>query len=107
MFAADIAFNIYLLKLQNCLQIINTEHSRTIINLKNQLATAKKVAVMIDVLKLNTSTSSAALSASVDDKVFVGKKLYFFEILKLKKFLKDGIEYFLFFLSFSVKVDLK
>ncbi|VDK80984.1 unnamed protein product [Litomosoides sigmodontis] len=49
-------------------EIINTEHSRAVINLKNQLATAKKVAVMIDVLKLNTSTSSAALSASVDDK---------------------------------------
>ncbi|VBB30377.1 unnamed protein product, partial [Acanthocheilonema viteae] len=50
-------------------EIINTEHSRLVINLKNQLTTAKKVAVMIDVLKLNTSTaSSAALSASVDDK---------------------------------------
>ncbi|KAK6101265.1 hAT C-terminal dimerization region family protein [Brugia pahangi] len=49
-------------------EIINTEHTRTVINLKNQLATAKKVAVMIDVLKLNTSASSAALPTSVDDK---------------------------------------
>uniref|UniRef100_A0A0R3RW29 Dimer_Tnp_hAT domain-containing protein n=1 Tax=Elaeophora elaphi TaxID=1147741 RepID=A0A0R3RW29_9BILA len=49
-------------------EIINTEHSRTIINLKNQLTTAKKVAVMIDVLKLNTSASSATLPTSVDDK---------------------------------------
>ncbi|CAG9540052.1 unnamed protein product [Cercopithifilaria johnstoni] len=48
--------------------IINTEHSRTITNLKNQLSTAKKVAVMIDVLKLNTSTSSSVLSANVVDK---------------------------------------
>ncbi|EJD75126.1 HAT family dimerization domain-containing protein [Loa loa] len=49
-------------------EIINAEYSRMIINLKNQLTTAKKIAVMIDVLKLNTSASSAALPTSADDK---------------------------------------
>ncbi|KAM3723901.1 Zinc finger BED domain-containing protein [Dirofilaria immitis] len=49
-------------------EIINTEHSRMAINLKNQLNNSKKIAVMIDILKLNTSASSATLSANVDDK---------------------------------------
>ncbi|OZC11482.1 hypothetical protein X798_01340 [Onchocerca flexuosa] len=49
-------------------EIISTEHSRMIMNLKNQLTTAKKVAIMIDVLKLNTSTSAAAPPASIVDK---------------------------------------
>ncbi|VDN06107.1 unnamed protein product [Thelazia callipaeda] len=48
--------------------IINNEHSRTVISLKSQLNAAKKVAIMMDVLKLSAPTSSAALSASADDK---------------------------------------
>lgn len=51
------------------LQIINTQQSRTVVNLKNQLAMAKKVAVMIDVLKLNTPTSSAPFTTNNDEKV--------------------------------------
>uniref|UniRef100_A0A915PMS8 HAT C-terminal dimerisation domain-containing protein n=1 Tax=Setaria digitata TaxID=48799 RepID=A0A915PMS8_9BILA len=56
-------------------EIINTEHSRTVISLKNQLTTAKKVAIMIDVLKLNTPTSSAPLPTSADEKVFVDSSI--------------------------------
>ncbi|VDN27206.1 unnamed protein product [Gongylonema pulchrum] len=48
--------------------ILNTQHARTVINLKNHLAVAKKIAIMIDVLKLNTPTTSASLTTGNDDK---------------------------------------
>lgn len=38
-----------------------------LLNLKNQLSAAKRVAIMVDVLKLTTPSSSA--SSSSDDKV--------------------------------------
>uniref|UniRef100_A0A183ED41 Thyroid hormone receptor-associated protein complex subunit n=1 Tax=Gongylonema pulchrum TaxID=637853 RepID=A0A183ED41_9BILA len=49
-------------------QILNTQHARTVVNLKNHLAVAKKIAIMIDVLKLNTPTTSASLTTGNDDK---------------------------------------
>ncbi|VDM41863.1 unnamed protein product [Toxocara canis] len=47
-------------------EIINTQHSRMLVNLKNQLSASKRVAIMVDVLKLATPSSSA--STSSDDK---------------------------------------
>uniref|UniRef100_A0A915AQQ7 HAT C-terminal dimerisation domain-containing protein n=1 Tax=Parascaris univalens TaxID=6257 RepID=A0A915AQQ7_PARUN len=47
-------------------EIINTQHSRMLLNVKNQLSASKKVAIMVDVLKLTTPSSSA--SSSTDDK---------------------------------------
>uniref|UniRef100_A0A0N5AA39 Dimer_Tnp_hAT domain-containing protein n=1 Tax=Syphacia muris TaxID=451379 RepID=A0A0N5AA39_9BILA len=49
-------------------EIMNTQHSRTVANIKNQISIAKKVAIMIDVLKIATPNTST--NPLFDDKLF-------------------------------------
>ncbi|VDD93361.1 unnamed protein product [Enterobius vermicularis] len=74
-------------------EIMNTQHSRTVINIKNQISIAKKVAIMIDVLKLTAPSSST--TSLFDDKVFIKtffKFLIFLPLMRNSLFAKEKKE---------------
>ncbi|VDN59389.1 unnamed protein product [Dracunculus medinensis] len=48
-------------------ELINTQYSRTLINLKNQLSIAKRITIMIDVLKLPSPSTSLASADNQDE----------------------------------------
>lgn len=71
---------------------MNTQHSRTVINIKNQISIAKKVAIMIDVLKLTAPSSST--TSLFDDKVFIKT---FFKFLIFLPLMRNSVKTFLYF----------